>query len=157
IYRADGKPARGAFAGRINARRYRELFEQEIALYPDNYSAFRAKWSTAALIESDGAAGLIKSDTGKLSRVSNETAEQLSALSFGSLMLGREGKSLELIRRLFGKYPDDLYTAQAISDYERLIVERNLPGDGTAEIAKLKREVIRRNPQTEFARTAAIA
>ena len=31
IYRADGKPARGACAGRINARRYRELFDQEIA------------------------------------------------------------------------------------------------------------------------------
>src|SRR5262249_1325469 len=70
---------------------------------------------------------------------------------------GRGEKSLELIRKLFGKYPDDLFTALAVSDHERLVVERNLPGAGTAEIAKLKREVIRRNPQTEFARNAAIA
>src|SRR5262249_42536436 len=141
----------------INARRYRELFEQEVALYPDNYSAYRAKWGTAALIESDGGAGLIKSGIAKLSHISNETAELLCVLSFGYLMQGRGEKSLELIRKLFGKYPDDLFTALAVSDYERLVVERNLPGAGTAEIAKLKREVIRRNPQTEFARNAAIA
>jgi|GEM_PF-610723 len=157
IYRADGKPARGAYAGKINARRYRELFEQEIALYPDNYSAYRSKWGTAALIESDGAAGLIKNDVTKLGRASGETAELLSALSFGRLMLGSEEKSLELIRKLVGKYPDDLYTALAISDYERLVVERNLPGAGIGEISKLKREIIKRNPQTEFARNAAIA
>lgn len=157
IYRDDGKPARGAYAGRINARRYRELFEQEIALYPDNYSAYRAKWSAAALIESDGGAGLVKSDLGKLGRVNPETAEALCALSFGQLMLGREEKSLEVIRKLFGKYPDDLFTALAVGDYERLVVERNLPGAGAAEIAKLKREVIRRNPQTELAREAAVA
>jgi hypothetical protein len=80
IYRADGKPARGAYATKINARRYRELFEQETALYPDNYSAYRAKWSAAALIENDGGAGLIKSDLGKLGRVNPETAESLCAL-----------------------------------------------------------------------------
>src|SRR5262245_45016552 len=102
IYRGDGKPARGAYAARINARRYRELFEQEVALYPDNYSAYRAKWSAAAFIESDGGAGLIKTDLGKLGRVNSETAELLCALSFGQLMLGREEKSLELIRKLFG-------------------------------------------------------
>jgi thiol-disulfide isomerase/thioredoxin len=157
IHRADGKPARGAYAGRINSRRYRELFEQEIALYPENFSAYRAKWGMAALVESDGGAGLIKNDVGKLSRASGATAEMLSALSFGRLMLGSEEKSLELIRKLAGKYPDDLYTALAISDYERLVLERNLPGVGIAEIAKLKREVVRRNPQTEFARIAAIA
>ncbi|MGH9939448.1 MAG: redoxin domain-containing protein, partial [Blastocatellia bacterium] len=146
-----------AYAGRINARRYRELFEQEVELYPDNYSAYRAKWSVAALIESDGGAGLIKNDLAKLSRASRETAELLSALSFGRLTLGSEEKSLELIRKLFGKYPDDLFTLQAIGDYERLVVERALPGVGIAEITNLKREVIRRNPQTEFARDAAVA
>jgi len=157
VSRADGKPARGAYAGRINSRRYRELFEQEVALYPDNYSAYRTKWGAASLIESDGAAGLIKNDVAKLSRMSGETAELLSALSFGDLLLGREEKSLELIRKLVAKYPDDLYTTLAISDYERLVAERNLPGVGIAEIAKLKREVIRRNPQTEFARSVAVA
>ena len=157
IYRADGKPARGAYAGRISSRRYREVFEQEITLYSDNYSAYRAKWSAAGLIESDGGVGMIKNEVVKLSRPGGETAELLSALSFGRLMLGTEEKSLELIRKLAGKYPDDPYTAQAISDYERLVVERNLPGVGIAEIARLKREVIGRNPQTEFARKAAVA
>jgi peroxiredoxin/tetratricopeptide (TPR) repeat protein len=156
IYRADGKPARGAVAGKINARRYRELFDQEIALYPDNYSAYRAKWSTAALIESDGGAGQVRADLGKLSRAHPETAELLCALSYGQLALGREEKSLELIRRLSAQYSNDLYTGQAINDYERLVSERALPGVGIEEVAKLKREFIRRNPQMEFSRNAAV-
>ncbi len=157
IYRQDGKPARGAYESRINSRRYREFFDQEIALYPDNYSAYRAKWSTAALIENGGGMGLIKSDVGKLSREKNESAELLSALSYGQLMLGREDRGLELIRKLSGRFPDDNFTALAIGDYERLVAERGLPGEGLGEIARLKREVIRRNPQTEFARGASTA
>jgi peroxiredoxin len=157
IYRADGKPARGAFESKINSRRYREFFEQEMALYPDNYSAYRAKWNTAALIESDGGASVIKADIGKLSREKNESAELLSALSYGQLMLGREDRSRELIRRLTGKFPDDNFTAQSLSDYEQLVAERGLPGEGLDEIARIKREIVRRNPQTEFARHASTA
>jgi thiol-disulfide isomerase/thioredoxin len=157
VYRADGKPARGALAGKINARRYREFFEQEIALYPDNYSAYRAKWGTAALIESDGAVGQIRGDLGKLGHANPETAELLCALSFGQLMLNREEKGLELLRKLTGKYPGDLYTGAAIGEYERLVGERALQGTGAEEVAKLKREFIRRNPQTELARGSVVS
>lgn len=157
IHRPDGKPARGAYESRINSRRYREFFDQEKALYPDNYSAYRAKWNTAALVENGGGMGVIKSDVGKLSREKSESAELLSALSYGQFMLGREDRGLELIRKLFARFPDDNFTALAISDYERLVGERGLPGEGLDEIARLKREIIRRNPQTGFARSTSTA
>jgi len=41
VYRTDGQAARGAFASRLSSGRYLEFFKQEVALYPDNYSAYR--------------------------------------------------------------------------------------------------------------------
>jgi peroxiredoxin len=153
IYRPDGKTARGAYESKIKSQKYREFFEKEVDLYSDNYSAYRSKWAVAAVIESDNGAGIIKSDINRLSREKKETAEMLCALSFGHLMLGREDKSRELIRKSFVKFPDDLFTAQAITDYERLIADLGLPTDGLDEIGKIKREITRRNPQAEFARS----
>ncbi len=155
IHRADGKPARGACESRIGSQKYREFFEKENALYPDNYSAYRAKWAVAAVIESDKASGVVKSDLGRLSRERKESAELFGALSYGHLMIGREDKGREFVRKAFEKFPDDLFTAQAVSDYERLIAELGLPPDGLAEIAGIKRDIIRQNPQTEFARNAS--
>ena len=157
IYRSDGKPARGAYLARIRSQRYQDFFEKEIALYPDNYSAYRAKWATVGLIENGGAARAIKTDLDRLSRAGKETAELLCASSYGHLMLGREDKSRELIRKAFSKFPDDNFTALAVSDYERLVVELGLPTDGLAGIGRIGQEIIARNPQTEFARHASTA
>jgi thiol-disulfide isomerase/thioredoxin len=157
VYRPDGKPARGAFETGIKSQKYREFFEREVALYPDNYSAYRAKWATAALIGNGGADGAIKDDLAKLGRAPSETAELLCAMSFGQLMLWREDRSRELIRRAFNKYPDDDFTAQAIDDYKRLIVELALPPHGLSEIKQMEREVVSRRPRSEFARAATNA
>jgi thiol-disulfide isomerase/thioredoxin len=111
----------------------------------------------AAVIESDNGSGVIKADLGRLSREKKETAELLCALSYGHLMVGREDKSRELIRKSFNKFPDDNFTAQAVADYERLIAELGLPADGLTEIAGIRREIVKHNPQTEFARNASTA
>ncbi|MGH9840129.1 MAG: redoxin domain-containing protein [Blastocatellia bacterium] len=155
IYRADGKPARGAFENRIKSERYREFFEKEIALYPDNYSAYRAKWAMAAAIENDGGVKVVKSDLDKLLRERNESADLLCAQSTAYLMQGREEQGRERVRRAFEKFPDDPLTATAVREYERLVADLGLPADGLAEIAKMKRAIIARNPQTEFARSVS--
>src|SRR5262249_22380761 len=43
------------------------------------------------------------------------------------------------------------FTAAAVGDYERLVAELGLPADGLAEVAKIKKAIITRNQQTEFA------
>lgn len=158
VYQNDGQPARGALASKIPSGRYQEFFKQETALYPDNYSAYRAKWATAAVTDSEKAASIINADLKRLSRPSQnaENAELLYALSYGYLLTGREDKSRELIGQLFKRYPSSTFTGQAIGDYEEQIT--NLPpgNDGRAEIAKLKLEVIAANPATEFARNASV-
>ncbi|MGH8596167.1 MAG: hypothetical protein ACREXT_05875, partial [Gammaproteobacteria bacterium] len=156
IHRADGKPARGAFESRIRSERYREFFEKEIVLYPDNYSAYRAKWAMAAAIENDGGAKMVKSDLDKLLRERSESADLLCAQSTAYLMQGREEQGRERVRRSFEKFPDDPFTATAVWEYERLVADLGLPADGLAEVAKVKRAIIARNPQTAFARNAAL-
>src|SRR5262245_15521913 len=50
IYRADGQPVRNAYLSKLISRRLKhfdlgELFERELALYPDNYAAYVYKWN----------------------------------------------------------------------------------------------------------------
>ncbi len=154
IYRDDGNPARGAYESRIGSGKYQEFFKQETDLYPDNYSAYRAKWAMALAVEGEKAAGQINSEIRKLSGARNETAELLYALSFGHLMLGREDKSRELIRRAFTQFPESNYTALAIGDYASEVANHDIAND---EIDGIKLEVLRNYPGTEFARNASTA
>jgi peroxiredoxin/tetratricopeptide (TPR) repeat protein len=157
IYRADGNAARGAYESKIGSGKYQEFFKQEIDLYPDNYSAYRARWAMALAVEGERAAGQINSEIRKLSGLRNETAELLYAFSYGHLMLGREEKSRELIRRAFTRFPDSNFTALAVTDYLSEAAGRDDFGDGPAEIDKIKLEIARNYPGTEFARNASTA
>lgn len=149
VYREDGKPARGALESKIRSQRYQEFFKQEIELYPDNYSAYRAKWGIARALEGEKAAGTIGFDLRKLGSVKDETPELLRALSSGNLISQREEKSRELIWRLVEKFPESAYTALAIDDYEE---ETSGRGAGVVEIARIKITVMQKNPGGDFAR-----
>lgn len=155
LFRPDGKPARGVFQEKIKSEKYREFFEKEIALYPDNYSAYRAKWATAALLDGNGAIGAIRSDLNRLGRERMENGELLAALATANVMLGREEKSREWIRKAVEKFPEDPYTGEAIREYVKWIGELGLPTDGLTEIKTLERRLIAQNPRTEFARAAS--
>jgi len=156
VFRPDGQAARGAYASRMQSGRFQEFFKQETALYPDNYSAYRAKWAMAAIAEGGKAAGIIGADLKRLSRA-GENAELLCALSFGYLLNGHEEKGRELIRLLVRRYLNSPFTAQAIGDYEEQNSNQPPGSEGRAEIARLKQEVIRANPSSQFARLASLA
>lgn len=151
VYRADGQLARGALVSKISSNRYLEFFKQETALYPDNYSAYRMKWETAALIDARKAAGEINADIRSLSR-KPESAELLYALSFGYLLTGREADSVTAIRRLAGDYASSPFAGLAVKDYEEQVA--NLPVADRSEMARLKLQILRANPTSEFARSA---
>ncbi len=155
IHRSDGIPARGAFESRINSQRYQEFFRREIDLYPDNYSAYRTKWSMAAALEGEKASSIVGQELRKLSRLRNETPELLYALSYGNLLLLRESKGREMIIRLIENFPDSTFTGLAIRDYESETANLGIGGDHSGEIGKIKLAVIQRRPDSEFARNAS--
>lgn len=150
-YRNDGQPARGAFVSRISSGRYLEFFKREIELYPDNYSAYRMKWEVAALIDAKKAAGEISADIKRLSRLP-ESAELLYALSFGYLLTGREADSRAAIRRLAASFAASPFAGASIKDYEEQAA--NFATADLTEVARLKLEIIRANPASEYARSA---
>ncbi|MEK7831786.1 MAG: hypothetical protein AAB401_11910, partial [Acidobacteriota bacterium] len=152
VYRPDGQPARGALVSKISSGRYLEFFKQETALYPDNYSAYRMKWETAALIDAKKAAGEISADIRSLIR-KPDSAELLYALSFGYLLTGREAESRDAIRRLAANFAASPFSGAAIKDYEEQVANFP-PSNDSTEVARLKLEVIKANPASEFARSA---
>lgn len=151
VYRADGQPARGAYESRIRSARYQEFFQQETALYPDNYSAYRAKWAAVAVVESAKLKATVNADLKKLSR-NAENAELLSVLAHGCLLIGNEARSRELIRRLFEKYPDSLFTVRAINDYEEQASNWAIDDAARREVAGMKLAIMQTYPDTAFAR-----
>jgi len=108
------------------------------------------------LVEGDKAAKLISSDLKKLAQAS-ETDELLYAVSLGNLLLGREEKSREMIRQLAVRYSSSQFAALAVKDYEDQIANFPPGNDGRAEISRLKQEIIRANPASDFARSSSLA
>jgi len=151
VYRSDGELARGALVSKISSNRYLEFFKQETALYPDNYSAYRKKWETAGLIDAKKAAGEINADIRSLSR-KPDSAELLYALSFGYLLTGREADSRAAIRRLAANFAASPFAGAAINDYEEQAA--NFATADLAEISRLKLDIVKANPASEYARSA---
>ncbi|HKX31310.1 MAG TPA: redoxin domain-containing protein [Blastocatellia bacterium] len=156
VYRGDGRAARGAYESKISSRRYQEFFQHETELYPENYLAYRTKWSVVSAIDGEQIARIVNPELKRLGSVRNEGPELLCALSYGHLLLGHADKSRELIQRLFDRFPDSAYTALAIRDYESETSARGI-ADWTAEVPRIKLEYLRRHPETEFARAALSA
>lgn len=151
VYRSDGQLARGALASKISSNRYLEFFKQETALYPDNYSAYRRKWETAALIDAKKAASEINADIKRLSRLP-DSAELLYALSFGYLLTGREADSRAAIRRLAASFAASPFAGAAINDYEEQAA--NFTTADLIEVSRLKLDIVNANPASEYARSA---
>jgi peroxiredoxin/tetratricopeptide (TPR) repeat protein len=156
IYRADGQPARGAYESKIRAPRYQEFFKQETALYPDNYSAYRAKWAALAVLENDKLSATINADVKKLSRA-HENAELLSVLAYGYLLMGNEARSRALIQQLGIGFPDSPFTARAINDYEEQVSNWEVSDESRRTVAGIKLAIIQLHPATTFARQAISA
>lgn len=154
IYRADGQPVRGAYESKMRTARYHEFLQQELALYPDNYSVMRAKW--AALDVQSKGNGVIHDDLKRLSRAA-ENAELLSVLAQGHLLIGNEARSRETIRRAFEKFPDNPFTARAINDYEEQADYWGIGDEPRREVARIKLAIIQAYPATVFARQALSA
>lgn len=146
VLRQDGKAARGAHQSRISGSDYNESFRQEISLYPDNYSAYRDRWSIALEIEGEKAGRMISSEMTRLGRIKPRTAEIASVLSFGHTVFSEPDKSIEMIRLLVDQYPESPFTARAIADFELRHGDREKERDGGRELRSWKRAVITRSP-----------
>ncbi|RMG47808.1 MAG: TlpA family protein disulfide reductase [Acidobacteria bacterium] len=153
VYRPDGVPAKGAYQQKMTPRKYKEFFNKEIALYPDNYAAYRNKWWLASSVKRENVVSVIKKDIETLTRqVKGEPVDFLYALSYGYLLLGREKKSREILKKMVVQYPTSPFTWAALDDYSYQAFAQQFKGEGPEDIKKLKWKLIEQYPNTEFAR-----
>ena len=153
IYRPDGQPARGAYQSKILGKQYREIAEKELALYPDNYLAYRDKWFAAYNLDKANYQTLVKADLERLiAEVKGQPAELLYSLSYGYMILHQEEKAREMLKALVKQYPTSPWINSAFSNYGYEVFSQQLKGDGPQEMEKLRRELIERYPETEMAR-----
>ena len=153
IYRSDGQPARGANLSQANSRDYLAWIERELALYPDNYLAYRTKWRMAQAGDPAGAAEMVRADLAAAAPlVRGEPLAWLQAQAYGHLVLRQEEKSREALRKMVDRFPDARATRIALDEYWYQASAQKIPGEGPQEVAQMYCALMKRYPGSEFAR-----
>lgn len=148
VYKEDGVPARGACIEKMFhfPQHYKELFEREIGLYPDNWMAYKRKWRVMKFSQVESLPSVIKGDIKTLSQ-KRTSPELLSTLSYGYLLLGEEKRSRELLKELMERFPESPLIQTAIETYEYEVFSRGIKGEGPEEIERLKQRFIEKYPE----------
>ncbi len=159
IYRPDGSPARGANLHKMTSpfltESYLDYFYQEMEHYPKNYAAYREKWFAQGVFDPVRLKGIVEHELPLLEKATaDDSAGLLYSLSYGYMLLGKEKKSREVLRKLVISYPLSYYTGQAVHDYESLTYSNQIKGDGPKRVRQMKAKWIESHPQTSFARDA---
>ena len=157
IYRPDGIPARGAY--RWSMRKpffvgdYMDRFTKELALYPDNYAAYRDKWLIASVFAPESVSEIVKKDMEMLtSKREKDRPDLLYALSYGYLMMGQEAESRAIVEKLLRLYPGTVCALSALNSYIYKTEEMEMDKARKAELKVLIAQTMERHPQTDFVR-----
>jgi thiol-disulfide isomerase/thioredoxin len=158
IYRKDGVPACGAYTKRMSQPfldlQYKQWFEKEIALCPDDFSVYPEKWFVASAYDRPFSAATVAEDIKKMSaRATGEPANYLHALSAGYLFLGQEPQSRAVLKKMVERFPTSPLTADALRNYAYRVYADQLAGPGPDEVKQLELRLIQMYPGTEGART----
>lgn len=150
VNRPDGSPAKNASLKL--GKDYLEAFNKEIALYPDNYHAYREKWFAGGFFDKEKIKDIVAEDMKKLADVKEVSAELLYAQMYGYLLLGQEPKAREAIQTLAARYPTSPFLQHALGDYMYQAFSQEIKGDGPDAIERLMDDLIQKYPQSGLAR-----
>ena len=157
VRRGDGEPVRTAWeqsmlSGRL-PRNYLDLFTREVALYPDNFAAYRNKWFVAGAYDRETRRATIEKDLRRLAKkIRGEPVEGLYALAVGQVWLADEARALTTLRRMVALYPGAPLTAAALSAYAYEAYAQSWPAAGRDEMAALRRQILVRYPEAQATR-----
>jgi tetratricopeptide (TPR) repeat protein len=158
VYTKAGKPARGANALKIEAadENYLNYFKEELSLYPDNYVAYRLKWTIDFEMRNSrkGVMDALRNEVSALKqKLNNPTPELLYALALGDLLVDQEPEARQMIKDLVAKFPKSPLIRRALIEYDQQIAALQLATtEGPDEIQKLRVDLAMKNPESEFGR-----
>ena len=153
VCRSDGLPAKGVYTRMMKSssskENYLDFFKKELELYPDNYAAYRDKWKVQRYLDPDNLKNFIKQDIDSLKKqVNNEAVDLLYSLSCGYVELGEKEKSLTILRKMVKKYPHSYYTGRALDYYENQTSSKQIKGEDSEEVEKMRLELIKKCPES---------
>lgn len=163
IYGDDGKPVRGAYVGEMveggydqgsDRKNSRELFDKEIALYPNNYAAYPPKWRVAGRnMKSEEWKVMVKGDLDLLLKKNDEDSlEWLFAMAAGYVMIKQPDKALPLLKKMVSSWPGSLLTENVMSGLWYQAIAGDLTAKGREDARMIQFDFIRRNPDKKFCR-----
>jgi thiol-disulfide isomerase/thioredoxin len=159
ILDTKGKPAKGAFQGQMLASgpdKYQDFFQQEREAHPDNFAVFRDKWFLAGAFDKKNQLTIIKQDMAELSKQKEEPIDLLYTLSYGHLVQGNEAAGRRILEQMIDKDPQSYYTGYAIRNYEYMVFSKQVKGEGSDDVDRLKLDLFKKTPKTSFARDNCI-
>lgn len=156
--RRDGVFARGAIISKIWDDS--TAFAREIALYPDNLSAYPEKWKyleyvsqTVKQAEESILQEEVRNDLKQFTSISKNSAESLAAQAAAYSILGDKHTQRTILKRLGKDFPTSPYTAQALEDYITKDYRGKIKDSLAYEILGLARQIIKQFPYCLAART----
>jgi peroxiredoxin len=158
VFRPDGTPARDAWHQKLlfdfSPETYQAYFEKERALYPENFTVFRDKWTFDGLIKGAEFPAILEKDLAEIEKSGSdrESASFLAALAYGNWRAGREEAGRRWLRRLIETAPGDILTAQAVSDYFYQALSQRWTSEGRAEVLEAGVRLVAGDPKAAGAR-----
>ncbi len=163
IYGDDGRPVRGAYIGEMvegnqgegsDLKKTLELFDKEIANYPNNYAAFPAKWRVAGRsLKSEEWKAMVNSDLDSLLKKNDEAALELSfAVASAYVMIKQPDKALPALKKMVSSRPESLLTENVITNLWYQFIAGDLSVKGREDARTIEYDYIRRNPDKRFCR-----
>lgn len=147
--RKDGVPARGATVSKIWSDS--TAFSKEMALYPDYFPAYPAKWEYlqyAKKFDESKLKQVILNDLTALTRNNTASPGRYGALASAYKRLGKMPEYYEMLRRMGKEFPLSPYTRQQL-----LRFSMQQDNDSTKwEIRALIRSIVARFPTSQIAR-----
>lgn len=157
--RRDSVFARGAIISKIWDDS--TAFAREIALYPDNLSAYPEKWKyleyvsqTVKQAEESILQEEVRNDLKQFTSISKNSAESLAAQAAAYSILGDKHTQRTILKRLGKDFPTSPYTAQALEDYITKDYRGKIKDSLAYEILGLARQIIKQFPYCLAAREA---
>src|SRR5215510_11171183 len=163
IYRADGNPVRNAYLGKLRSERarwgsYKELSEQELELYPDNYAAYVLRWESQGQVIRSGRQSIedildVDKDWEGVERQAKEhNAEYQYARAMSSVGMAKPDEFVEALKQMLKDHATSPLTWSVL---EIFLDRAKFKHDTSEEAKAMERaqwELIRRYPDSQMAR-----
>ncbi|MCI0389023.1 MAG: hypothetical protein MOB07_09710 [Acidobacteria bacterium] len=166
IYRADGQPVRNAYLSKLISRRlqhldHSELFERELALYPDNYVAYVYKWNYSQYqpYTLQGSSRSIEDVLNLIDdwdvieeQADRQTIEYQYAKAMSSMEMRNRDEFMAVLKQMLNEHSDSPLTWTTLKLFlDRARVERKT-NDEVKTLERRYWELIRHYPDSQMAR-----